>query len=86
MTITLEAGMLAYIDAAVGLVPCKVRVITKEKIFVQVTARRPGYPLGSSYDAWHVGGLSSVVPREAVKRFRGKPNFSILPFTVKVCP
>lgn len=83
--LTLKADDLAFIDDNGDPIPCKVRVISKDKIFVQVTARRHGFPLHSSFDCRNQGGKSVVVPRAAVQLTAGV-IVGIKPFTVKEAP
>jgi len=88
MTITLKSGDLAYIDTMQsGLVPCKVismRPTVRQDggpcviKCVRVTADRYGYKRGDVITSEDSG---CIVPRTAVKRFRGQVHPRILPFT-----
>lgn len=83
--LTLQADTLAFIDDGGDPIPCKVRVISADKIFVQVTARRHGFPLHSSFDCKNLGEKSAVMPRAAAQLVAGM-IVGVKPFTVKECP
>ena len=80
---TLKSGMLAYVDSYSGLVPCKVLAIEAAQYgghiaYVRYTAQRGLYKRGETgkHNACH------VVPRDAVRRFRGQFWPRILPYSV----
>lgn len=81
----LKAGDLAFIDDGGDPIPCKVRIISEGKIFVQVTARRHGFPMHSSFDCQNLGGYSKVMPRAAAQLTAGV-IVGVKPFTVRICP
>ncbi len=86
---TLRRGDLAYVDTLhSGLVPCKiVRIDTDTrqdgKTVAHVVARITG-----KRDAYHVGEVISsespgtIIPRTAIRKFRGQIFQRVLPFTV----
>lgn len=80
---TLKSGMLAYFDSYSGLVPCKVLAIKAAKYgghiaYVRYTAQRGPYSRGET--GKH--NACRVVPRDAVRRFRGHFFPRILPFSI----
>jgi|GEM_PF-5022441 len=85
----LTVGCLAYLDTiASGLVPLKViRILEDQRqdgkpvpvVVARVTAARPGYARGETLTSESLG---RIVPRDAVKRFRGQVFPRILPFAI----
>jgi hypothetical protein len=86
---TLKTGCLAFVDTLCnGLVPCKIIRIDMDKrqdgkpvafIVAQITAQRGPYRRGERISSESPG---HIVPRDAVKRFRGQVFPRILPFDV----
>lgn len=69
--------MLAYLDSiTAGLVPCKVTRIDGGAVTVRVTADRGCYRRGDTVETTR----RTAVPRERVRRFRGRYFPVILPY------
>jgi hypothetical protein len=81
--LTLKSGDLAYFDSFSGLAPCKVLSICRARyggyiVTIKHTVDIGPYKRGETSEK----GWLSVVPRDAVIRFRGCFSPRILPYEV----
>lgn len=89
LNITLRTGDLAYVDTLQsGLVPCKIVRINTDKrqdgktvahVVARITGARYAYRVGEIISSENEG---HIVPRAAIRKFRGCIFPRILPFTI----